>query len=66
MTGPEERYRDEMGKEPPRLPDDDPLAWQWDPRLTRRDLRDRLADDQAEAGDDDEPPAFIEGQESLL
>lgn len=60
------RYREELGKEPPKLPDDDPLAWQWDPRLGVRVLRERLADDLGLPDEDEGPPPVIPGQESLL
>jgi hypothetical protein len=37
----EERYQEEMGREPPALPEEDPLAWQYRYRGTPEE-RERL------------------------
>jgi len=62
MSDPAEIYRAEMGREPGVLPDDDPLGWQWDSRLTNREQVARLLDEPPA----DEPPVVLPGQESLL
>ena len=58
-----ERYMDATGREPARLPADDPLAHQWDYKGSKAD-RERLAD-EIQVGYEDEA-SIIDGQESLL
>lgn len=57
------RYVAEVGREPGRLPDEHPDAWQWTYRGTpaeRKDLAERVALEDATA------PALIAGQEELF
>lgn len=57
-------YQRQVGKEPGRLPEDHPDAWQWEYRGTKAE-RDSL---RREMGLDvvDEPAPVIEGQEELF
>lgn len=58
-----ERYRETVGKEPGRLPDDHPDAWQWDYRGTKAE-REELA--ERFGWMEEEPPPVIEGQTDLF
>ncbi len=42
VCDPDDRYRAEMGKDPPEPREDDPLAWQWEYRGSKKE-RERLA-----------------------
>lgn len=59
----EERYRQVTGREPARLPEDHPDAWQWEyagSKADREELLERLA-----LHEEDEP-VVIEGQEEMF
>lgn len=58
-----ESYKASVGKEPARLPDDHPDAWQWDYRGTKKE-REELAERFGWL--DEEPPPVIDGQTDLF